>query len=92
VGTVIITAWGDTIPESGELVEMILGKATKLQSQFRLSYNMILNLLRVEEFKVSLTLSPPSLLAPHASYLVPSNQSTGRRYAKKKFHGNRIAD
>eukprot|EP00026_Physarum_polycephalum_P000457 Phypoly_transcript_00458.p1 GENE.Phypoly_transcript_00458~~Phypoly_transcript_00458.p1 ORF type:complete len:1246 (+),score=257.19 Phypoly_transcript_00458:76-3813(+) len=52
VGTVIITAWGDTIPESGELVEMILGKATKLQSQFRLSYNMILNLLRVEEFKV----------------------------------------
>jgi len=52
VGTVIITAWGDSLPESGELVEMILGKATKLQSQFRLSYNMILNLLRVEEFKV----------------------------------------
>lgn len=52
VGTVIITAWGDTVPESSELVEMILGKATKLQSQFRLSYNMILNLLRVEEFKV----------------------------------------
>lgn len=31
---------------------MILGKATKLESQFRLTYNMILNLLRVEDFKV----------------------------------------
>lgn len=31
---------------------MILGKATKLQSQFRLTYNMILNLLRVEALKV----------------------------------------
>jgi antiviral helicase SKI2 len=31
---------------------MILGKATKLQSQFRLTYNMILNLLRVEALRV----------------------------------------
>jgi antiviral helicase SKI2 len=31
---------------------MILGKPTKLQSQFRLTYNMILNLLRVEALKV----------------------------------------
>lgn len=31
---------------------MMLGPATKLQSQFRLTYNMILNLLRVETLKV----------------------------------------
>ena len=31
---------------------MILGQATKLSSQFRLTYNMILNLLRVEALKV----------------------------------------
>lgn len=31
---------------------MILGTPTKLQSQFRLTYNMILNLLRVEALRV----------------------------------------
>jgi antiviral helicase SKI2 len=31
---------------------MILGKPTKLSSQFRVTYNMILNLLRVEAIKV----------------------------------------
>lgn len=31
---------------------MLLGQPTKLQSQFRLTYNMILNLLRVEALKV----------------------------------------
>lgn len=31
---------------------MLLGPATKLSSQFRLTYNMILNLLRVEALKV----------------------------------------
>ena len=31
---------------------MILGMPTKLESQFRLTYNMILNLLRVEALKV----------------------------------------
>lgn len=32
---------------------MMTGKATKLESQFRLTYSMILNLLRVEDLKVS---------------------------------------
>lgn len=34
------------------LNEMILGKPTKLESKFRLTYNMILNLLRVEALQV----------------------------------------
>ncbi|CEH12518.1 antiviral helicase [Ceraceosorus bombacis] len=50
-GVVIINA-ADDIPETGILNKMLLGQPTKLTSQFRLTYNMILNLLRVEALKV----------------------------------------
>ncbi|KAI0068005.1 antiviral helicase [Artomyces pyxidatus] len=50
-GTVIILA-SDELPEQTTLQTMILGRPGKLQSQFRLTYNMILNLLRVEALKV----------------------------------------
>ncbi|KAI9018272.1 NUC185 domain-containing protein [Hyaloraphidium curvatum] len=50
-GTVII-ACNDQIPESTDLQNMILGQPTKLESQFRLTYGMILNLLRIESMKV----------------------------------------
>ncbi|KAI9462301.1 antiviral helicase [Lactarius psammicola] len=50
-GTVLIIA-GDELPEQGILKNMITGRAGKLASQFRLTYNMILNLLRVETLKV----------------------------------------
>lgn len=40
------------IAQTTTLSTMLLGKPTKLQSQFRLTYNMILNLLRVEALKV----------------------------------------
>ncbi|KAI9141382.1 antiviral helicase [Paraphysoderma sedebokerense] len=50
-GVVVIACPGD-IYEKSRLSEMILGKPTKLESQFRLTYNMILNLLRVEALKV----------------------------------------
>lgn len=48
----VIIACGENVPEERELKTMILGKATKLESQFRVTYNMILNLLRVEAIKV----------------------------------------
>lgn len=51
VGTVIISCWND-IPEPTSLQTMLAGKATSLSSQFRLTYNMILNLLRVEVLTV----------------------------------------
>jgi antiviral helicase SKI2 len=38
--------------QQGVLNNMITGRAGKLASQFRLTYNMILNLLRVETLKV----------------------------------------
>lgn len=43
---------GSCIPDEPLLQKMILGKATKLESKFRLTYNMILNLMRVEGFGV----------------------------------------
>ena len=53
VGSVIIVTSGKTeAPPAGELRHMILGDPTKLRSQFRLTYNMILNLLRVEALKI----------------------------------------
>ena len=53
VGSVIIVTQGRTeAPPVGELRHMILGDPTKLRSQFRLTYNMILNLLRVEALKI----------------------------------------
>jgi antiviral helicase SKI2 len=52
-GVVIIAAsGGDDLPEASTLQQMILGTPTKLESQFRLTYNMILNLLRIESLKV----------------------------------------
>ncbi|KAH7915723.1 ATP-dependent RNA helicase [Hygrophoropsis aurantiaca] len=50
-GTVIIVAH-DELPEQTTLQTMMLGTPAKLQSQFRLTYNMILNLLRVEALRV----------------------------------------
>ena len=50
---VILACSGDgDFPEAATLQTMILGQPTKLESQFRLTYNMILNLLRVEAFKI----------------------------------------
>ncbi|KAJ6520244.1 ATP-dependent RNA helicase [Mycena sanguinolenta] len=50
-GTVVIVA-NDSLPEQTALQTMMIGTPGKLSSQFRLTYNMILNLLRVEALKV----------------------------------------
>lgn len=52
VGTVIVCCFGETPPPVPILRNMLTGSSTKLQSQFRLTYNMILNLLRVEDMSV----------------------------------------
>ena len=51
-GVSIIACWED-IPGETELRRLLVGKGLKLQSQFRLTYSMILNLLKVEDIKVS---------------------------------------
>lgn len=78
----------DDIPEEGDLKRLLTGKPTKLESQFRLTYSMILNLLRVEDLKVS----------PESSYefscyyfgirefdLVSTLQLVGRGYAQAEL-------
>jgi len=52
VGTVVLCCFGDTPPPQTLLRNMLTGSSTKLQSQFRLTYTMILNLLRVEDMSV----------------------------------------
>ena len=51
VGTVVI-ACGDSVPYEDSLKALMLGTPLRLESQFRLTYNVMLNLLRVEGFKV----------------------------------------
>ncbi|KAJ7999933.1 hypothetical protein DPEC_G00199540 [Dallia pectoralis] len=51
-GTVIILCKSG-VHDMGDLHVMMLGKPTLLQSQFRLTYTMILNLLRVEALQVT---------------------------------------
>ncbi|EDO18717.1 hypothetical protein Kpol_1055p74 [Vanderwaltozyma polyspora DSM 70294] len=50
-GTVIVMAYNDPL-QSLSFKEVTLGVPTKLESQFKLTYNMILNLLRIEALKV----------------------------------------
>ncbi|KAF7083725.1 hypothetical protein CFC21_087488, partial [Triticum aestivum] len=50
IGTVIMMC-RDEIPEESDLKNLLVGKPTRLESQFRLTYTMILHLLRVEELK-----------------------------------------
>ncbi|OAA61896.1 DSHCT domain-containing protein [Niveomyces insectorum RCEF 264] len=54
VGTAIIVPVGETrdVPPAETLKSLILGQPTRLTSQFRLTYNMILSLHRVETLKV----------------------------------------
>ncbi|KAI5454433.1 Antiviral helicase ski2 [Naganishia albida] len=83
-GTVIIIG-GDELPEQSTLTEMMLGTPNKLTSQFRLTYNMILNLLRVEALRVeemikrSFSENASQALAPEQQRQV---EATERRLAK----------
>ncbi len=51
VGTVIVVPWSE-VPTDSTLKNTLTGSSTKLQSQFRLKYNMILTLMRVEDMSV----------------------------------------
>ncbi|KAI9494833.1 NUC185 domain-containing protein [Zychaea mexicana] len=79
-GMVIIACSGDEAPQASTLSTMILGKPTKLESQFRLTYNMILNLLRVEALKVeemikrSFSENSTQRLLPDTKRLVDENE------------------
>jgi antiviral helicase SKI2 len=47
-GYVVINCKNDEVPDEGTIRQIVTGKPTRLESRFRLTYNMILNLLRQE--------------------------------------------
>lgn len=80
-GVVIINA-ADQLPETAVLHKMLLGQPTKLQSQFRLTYNMILNLLRVEALKVE-EMIKRSFSENAAQKMLPDQQRKAQELEKK---------
>nr|CAD7444208.1 unnamed protein product [Timema bartmani] len=73
-GTVIIICKSN-VPGKLELREMMLGQPTLLQSKFRLTYSMILNLLRVQKISVEGMMS--------RSFKELNHQSSQSRYKKE---------
>nr|GEY43525.1 DExH-box ATP-dependent RNA helicase DExH11 [Tanacetum cinerariifolium] len=72
IGTVLLMC-RDEIPEESDLKHVITGSATRLESQFRLTYIMIMHLLRVEELKVEDMLKR-SFAEFHAQKKLPEQQ------------------
>ncbi|XP_068638074.1 DExH-box ATP-dependent RNA helicase DExH11 [Aristolochia californica] len=72
IGTVLVMC-RDEIPEESDLKRVMVGNLTKLESQFRLTYTMILHLLRVEELKVEDMLKR-SFAEFHAQKKLPEKQ------------------
>ncbi|KAJ4965981.1 hypothetical protein NE237_017830 [Protea cynaroides] len=72
IGTVVVIC-RDEILEERDLKHVIVGSATRLESQFRLTYTMILHLLRVEELKVEDMLKR-SFAEFHAQKKLPEKQ------------------
>ncbi|TKY47117.1 ATP-dependent RNA helicase SKI2 [Spatholobus suberectus] len=77
IGTVILMC-RDELPEESDLKCVIVGSATRLESQFRLTYIMILHLLRVEELKVEDMLKR-SFAEFHAQKNLPEMQQLLKR-------------
>lgn len=69
-GTVVVMC-RDEVPDESDLRRIIVGSATRLESQFRLTYIMILHLLRVEELKVNQCLNPGFCRSPVACLQFP---------------------
>ncbi|KAI7756452.1 hypothetical protein M8C21_002341 [Ambrosia artemisiifolia] len=72
IGTVLVMC-RDEIPDESDLKNLITGSATRLESQFRLTYIMIMHLLRVEELKVEDMLKR-SFAEFHAQKKLPEQQ------------------
>ena len=83
VGTVIICCFGEEPPPQQMLRTILTGRSTTLRSQFRLTYNMILNLLRVEEMSVE------SMIKRSFSEFATQRALTANEYPKLLVRGIR---
>ncbi|CAH6721214.1 antiviral helicase Ski2p [[Candida] jaroonii] len=73
-GTVIVMSYNEPL-QQGDFKEVTLGTPTKLISQFRLTYNMILNLLRIEALRVE-EMIKHSFSENSTQTLLPEHQKT----------------
>lgn len=73
-GTVIVMSYNEPL-SMGDFKEVTLGTPTKLVSQFRLTYNMILNLLRIEALRVE-EMIKHSFSENSTQTLLPEHQET----------------
>jgi antiviral helicase SKI2 len=83
VGTVILCCFGEKPPPIGMLRNMLTGTSTMLRSQFRLTYNMILNILRVEEMSVE------SMIKRSFSEFATQRALTANEYPKLLARGRK---
>ena len=86
VGTVIMCCFGEEPPPQPLLKQMLTGSSTLLSSQFRLTYNMILNLLRVEEMSVE------SMIARSFSEFATQRALTAQEYPRLLHRGKRTRE
>ncbi|CDK24788.1 unnamed protein product [Kuraishia capsulata CBS 1993] len=77
IGTVIVMAYNLPI-EQNSFRDVALGTPTKLVSQFRLTYNMILNLVRIEALKVE-EMIKRSFSEDATQSLLPEHQKTATK-------------
>lgn len=73
-GTVIVNCKDNDIPEENTIKHILTGSPTKLASRFRLTYNMILNLLRVEDLRVE-DMIKRSFSEFHSQQSIPDRQA-----------------
>jgi antiviral helicase SKI2 len=64
VGTVILYTPPAEFPSEIELRSLVTGSAKQMKSQFRLTYNMILNLMRIDEVRIEDVMSRSFSEAP----------------------------
>lgn len=83
VGTVIMCCFGEQPPPIGMLKKMLTGQCTMLRSQFRLTFNMILNLLRVQEMSVE------SMIKRSFSEFATQRALTSKEYPKLLAKGKK---
>lgn len=93
-GTVIVMSYQDPLSPT-DFKEITLGMPTKLLSQFRLTYNMILNLLRIEALRVEEMIkhsfsenSTQTLLPEHQQAIASYKQEYEETMKSDKFYPN----
>jgi antiviral helicase SKI2 len=86
VGTVVFCCFGEVPPPQPILRQMLTGSSTLLRSQFRLTYNMILNLLRVEELSVE------SMIKRSFSEFATQRELTANKYPQLLKRGERALE